>query len=312
MAHSPDWPVVSQTVLQRERWPGYLRGYRQVTSLVRPGQEVLPDQPIIRLERETMAGPTRAAPVTLPAGLRGRVVDVTHRGGVVIESYGALLQGALGAGRQVAGVLTIWQEPARASSPPVIPPGALLVVPGPLNFSLLRQAQRSGVAGIIASSIALSDLEGFLRTDFIQLLETPDVELAQSRLPDLTLLLTEGLGTITMPTAGSNFLNRYRGSIALLSGITSQRYHIVPELIISFPAQQQRDPSQILPSDLMLTLGAQVRVCAGEYIGFIGLIDYFFVYEQVFPSGIHARALRIRREDGSFIKVPVTHVKRIG
>jgi hypothetical protein len=86
----------------------------------------------------------------------------------------------------------------------------------------------------------------------------------------------------------------------------------VPELIISFPAQQQRDPSQILPSDLMLTLGAQVRVCAGEYIGFIGLIDYFFVYEQVFPSGIHARALRIRREDGSFIKVPVTHVKRIG
>jgi hypothetical protein len=310
MTHSPDWPVVSQAFLRRERWPGFVRGYSHATPLVRPGQEILPDQPIIRLEREVTPWTPQAAFLTLPAGLRGRVMDVTRRGGVAIETYGALVQGTLGAGKQVAGVLTIWQDPANGSPPPVIPPRALLVVPGPLNLELLYQAQRSGVVGIIASSVSLNDLEGFLRTDVIQLLDASDVELAQSNLPDLTLLLTEGLGIVAMAAPHINFLHKYRGSIALLSGITSHRYRLVPELLISLPAQQQAVDARMVSSDL--TLGAQVRVYAGDNIGVIGMVDYFFVYEQAFPSGIHARALRIRREDGSFVKVPITHVKRIG
>ncbi len=337
MTHVVDWPVFSPQPLQRERWPGRVRGYAQVFPLVHPGQEVLPDQPVLRLERGDTSGAIRSlprpssftsesmklraiqsatlrpdsGPLTLPAGLRGRVVDITRRGGVVIESSAILLQGLLGAGRQVAGVLTVWQGGSRAPSSLVIPPGALLVVPGPLTIALLRQAQVSGVAGIIASSIAFSDLEGFLRTDYIQLLDTFDVELAQSRLPDLTLLLTEGLGTIAMPIHIINLLNFYQGSIALLSGITSLRSRLVPELVISLAPEQQRELVQDEHSDSGLTLGALVHVSAGKEAGAIGLIDYFFLAEQKFPSGIYARALRIRREDGSFIIVPATHVKRI-
>jgi hypothetical protein len=338
MAHSVGWPLVSQKLLQRERWPGRVRGYDQISPLVRPGQEVLPDQPVFRLERRDLVEPTQAASrlslsttgsmelqaiqaarfpaatpasLTLPAGLHGRVVDLTRRGGIVIESRVALLQGKIGAGRQVAGVLTMWQGHSRESPPLVIPPGALLVVPGPLNFALLRQAQSSGIAGIIASSISLGDLEGFLRTDVIQLLDIPDSELAQSRLPDLTLLLTEGLGAIAMPTRIINLLSMYQGSIALLSGTTSLRYHLVPELLISLPSSQSGESPQDRHPNLALALGALVRICAGEEAGSIGVIDYFFVYEQKFPSGLYARALRIRREDGSLLMVPITHVQRI-
>ena len=338
MAHSVGWPLVSQKLLQRERWPGRVRGYDQISPLVRPGQEVLPDQPILRLEREEPMVPIQAAPrfslpttgsmdlqaiqaarlpgalpasLSLPAGLHGRVVDLTRRGGVVIESRVALLQGTIGAGRQVAGVLTMWQGHSRGSPPLVIPPGALLVVPGPLNFALLRQAQSSGIAGIIASSISLEDLEGFLRTDVIQLLTIPDIELAQSRLPDMTLLLTEGLGAIAMPIRIINLLSQYQGSIALLSGTTSLRYHLVPELLISLPAPYPGEPLQDIRPDLALTLGTLVRVCVGEETGSIGFIDYFFAYEQKFPSGLYVRALRIRREDGSPLIVPIAHVQRI-
>jgi hypothetical protein len=217
----------------------------------------------------------------------------------------------LGAGRQVAGVLTMWQRQGDGRGPLVIPPGALLVVPGPLNITILSQAKRSGVAGIIASSMSLSDLEGFLRTDYLQLLVATDVEVAQAYLPDLTLLLTEGLGAIAMPARIIKFLSIYQGSIALLSGVTAIQSQLVPELIISLPEQKQGEIVEVVHPDKALNLGATVRVYIGEHIGSVGVIDYFFAYEQKFPSGIRDRALRIRREDGSLLVVPDTHVERI-
>src|SRR5947209_19457988 len=100
MTYLLGWSVIPQMLIRRERWPG---GYKtKGIPLVYPGQDVLPDQPVIRLEKmppiETLAttprpslpggidAPNKASlkkgdtatkdqPVaeTLPAGLRGRV-----------------------------------------------------------------------------------------------------------------------------------------------------------------------------------------------------------------------------------------------
>ena len=114
----------------------------------------------------------------------------------------------------------------------------ILVVPGPLNFAMLRQAMNLGVAGIVASSISSRDLEGFLGTNLIALINSIDIELAYAPLPPLTLLLTEGLGTVAMPPRTINLLSQYQGSMALLSGMTFIRQSIFPELIISLPVQE--------------------------------------------------------------------------
>lgn len=351
MTYSLGWSIIPQTLVRRERWPG---GHTIKSSpLVYPGQEVQPDQPVLRIERAAshpLAGsmPSMAPHVTLPsssnnstshpahntsnhtggvevipAGLRGRVVDLTRRGGVIIESQAAVLQGTIGAGNQVAGVLTMWSstsaEQRKTGSlqpgPQVIPPGAILAIPGPLNFSMLRQAASSGVVGIIASSISLQDLEGFLRIDLTQLLNAETSEQAQTlqaHFPPLTLLFTEGLGATAMPVRIINLLSQYEGSIVLLSGITAIRQGIVPELVISLPARQAQQPVQPVQPDLALTLHAQVRVCAGEHMGAIGTIDHLFAYEQAFPAGIRARAVRLRLEDGSTLVVPTTQIERIG
>jgi len=325
------WSVITQTVVRRERWPGGQRV--KAIPLVQPGQEVLPDQPVLRFARELQqealqsaarlslpsagtgtnvkempSGASNAAE-TIPAGLHGQVVSITPRGGVVIESRAAVVQGTLGAGNQVAGILTIWPGPGRMQHP--IPAAAILVVPGPLNFTLLRQAASSGVAGIVASSISLRDLEGFLRTDLIQLIDTENAEQAQMRLPPFTLLLTEGLGGAAMPARILNLLSQYQGAIVLLSGATSTRQRIFPELIISLPINETQDwhPLQADPSP---TLGALVRVCSGEQEGTTGTIDYLFAYEQTFKSGIRARAVRLRLEDNSLLVVPLTLIERIG
>ncbi len=355
MTYPLGWSVITQMLIRRERWPG---GYKtRGVALVYPGQEVQPDQPVIRLEKPDLAEAVTGFPHTvLPvspyadrsagydamqrnvrtqsqhmngivlAGMSGRVIDITRRGGVIIETRAAIVQGTIGAGSQVAGILAIWNASSRfqyssttltnlpvgadASRP--IPPGTILVVPGPLNFAMLRQAMNSGVVGIVASSISSRDLEDFLRTDLIALINSIDVELAYAHLPPITLLFTEGLGTVAMPARTINLLSQYQGSMALISGATSIRQSIFPELIISLPVKEVQQNWRPVQPDPTLTIGSQVRICSGSYEGAIGEINYLFIYQQAFASGVRGRAARIRLEDGSTLVIPLNLLERIG
>src|SRR5262249_29951222 len=112
MTYPLGWSVIPHMLIRRERWPG---GYRtRGSALVYPGQEVQADQPVIRLEKPDRAtsvreSPGSLAPASPPAGqlagsgaaqeyihshvqhihgiivsgMRGRVVDITRRGGVI-------------------------------------------------------------------------------------------------------------------------------------------------------------------------------------------------------------------------------------
>jgi hypothetical protein len=336
MTYPLGWSVIRQILIRRERWPG---GYKtRGTALVHPGQEVQPDQPVIHLERLDLADtitefPRLASPTPpyagqsadysgvqgsirtnsqlisglVPAGLRGRVINITHRGGVIIESRAAIIQGALGAGNQVAGILTAWNAASWFQEP-----GAILVIPGPLNFAMLLQAMSFRVAGIVASSISSRDLSDFLRTDLIALLNSIDIELAQEHLPPVTLLFTEGLGTVAMPARTITLLSRYQGSMALLSGATSIRQSIFPELIISLPVKEVQQNWRPVQPDPALTIGSLVRVCSGIHEGVIGEIDHLFIYQQTFAAGVRGRAARLRLEDGSTLLMPLTLLERIG
>ncbi|HYT37108.1 MAG TPA: hypothetical protein VEL49_07975 [Ktedonobacteraceae bacterium] len=355
MTYPLGWSIIPHMLIRRERWPG---GYKtRASALVYPGQAVQADQPVIRLEKPDSTGSVREFPGSItptspPAsqlagyhaaqehmhshvqhingivvsGMRGRVVDITRRGGVIIETRAAIIQGTIGAGNQVAGILTFWNSssPFQPSSAvlantskvttlslPIAAP-TILVVPGPLNFAMLRQAMNLGVVGIVASSISSRDLEDFLGTNLIAMINSMDIELAYAPLPPLTLLLTEGLGTVAMPSRTINMLSQYQGSIVLLSGMTFIRQSIYPELIISLPVQEiQRNWLSAQP-DPTLSVGSQVRICSGSYEGAIGEIVYLYIYMQTFASGVRGRAARVRLEDGSTLIMPLYLLERIG
>lgn len=321
MAYPLGWSMIPHLQVQRERWPG---GYMlKARPLVQPGQEVLPDQPVLRIEehqktvepltQEISASRLSSSPHSMPglvlSGLRGRVVELTPRGGVVIESRVAVVQGKLGVGHQVAGRLMLWngREIDAAAR------GTILVVPGHLSFSLMRQALEAGVSGIVASSASVRDLEGFLHADIVQLLMCRDVEQAYSHVPPLTLLLTEGPGEFTIPERIKDLVRQYAGAFALLSGITSVACGLVPELAISLPPEEgERADWRPVQPRLTLGVGVRARVNSGEYAGLVGEIDHLFVYGQVFTSGIRARAARLRLESGSTIVVPLALLEPIG
>lgn len=309
MAYPPGGLVVTQIEVQRERRSASYDA--RAVPLVYVGQEVLPDQPVIRLEsaRDESQSQPAVTPVVIPAGLRGQVMGTTSRGGVVIKTRAALLSGSVGAGQQVAGVLTAWQ--AISSQSARIPPGAIMVIPGPATFALLRQALTSGVAGIVASSIELRDLEGFLNLDALTLFNILDVDRAQAQLPPLTLLFTEGFGSLPMPEPTIRFLNRFQRSIALISGVTSTRHALYPELLISHSSEDAQH-SPLSPSlDAGLRLGAHVRIIAGMHAHETGYIEHFFVHQQRFLSNVLGRAVRLRLADGSSLIVPVVNLERM-
>ena len=310
MAYQPGWSVVPQTVVRRERWPGGYRGnaLARGVPLVYSGQEVQPDQPVLRMEHRTARGDI-AQDEVVPAGMYGHVVDATQRGGIVIEAQTAIVRGEIGAGNQVAGILHVVQGDTLSQQ---VPAGAILAVAGSLSFVMLRQALLAGVSGLVAGSIAARDFEGFLRTDVLQLLDDIDVERAQATLPPLTVLFTEGLGTESMAEPAFRLLQQRQGSVVLLSGTTLPRQGIVPELLLSFSPEEIQQYWQPIQQDLSLSLGARVRVESGEHKGAIGNIEYIFSYEQVFPSGIRSRALRLRLGDGSPLVIPTTLAQRIG
>lgn len=289
----------------------------RIEQIERP--QLLPEVPRLSLPahgEQTLPGVlgslARGQNTTLAAGLRGTVIAVTRRGSVVVEGLAAIVAGTIGAGRQVAGPLTIWQPPETTERQAYIPPGAILVVPGPLNLALLRRALYSRIAGVVASSISWQDLEAFLRTDLIDLFHCAHPELLLSTLPPLTILLTEGLGTIAMPVRTINLCTKYEGVTALLSGMTSFNAQIYPELVLSLFEAEMQERIGSAASDVALRPGALVRVCNGTYEGTIGRIDYLFSHQQSFPSGIRARAARIRLEDGSLLVVPLPVLERIG
>jgi len=326
--------LIPRIGVRRERWPGGydLRGI----PLVQEGMQVEPDQPVMRLTKiETHVALPQVPRLSLPAsvgqglpgavwgyehhqdevlvaGLHGMVVRVTRRGSVVIEGQAAVVAGALGAGRQVAGPLVIWQARGAQEQPAYIPPGAILVVPGPLNLDMLHQAVNSHIAGVVASSISSRDFEGFVRTNLINLLHSTNTELLLAHLPPLTVMLTEGLGTIAMPVRTINLLDKHQGKTVLLSGATSLSASIYPELVMSLSLKEMQEGQLALKPATDLTLGALVRVCSGSYEGAIGEINYLFSHHQRFPSGVRERAARIQLEDGSQLVVPLSILERIG
>ncbi|HYA99737.1 MAG TPA: hypothetical protein VED37_05915, partial [Ktedonobacteraceae bacterium] len=131
-------------------------------------------------------------------------------------------------------------------------------------------------------------------------------------LPPLTLLLTEGLGTVAMPARTINLLSQYQGSMALLSGMTFIRQSIYPDLIISLPVQEAQQSWRSVQPDPTLTVGSQVRICSGSYEGATGEIVYLYISMQTFASGVRSRAARVRLEDGSNLIVPLYLLERTG
>jgi len=242
---------------------------------VKPGERVQRDQVIARRGRifaHTVKSPTdgmvalvgggrvlieaNPTPLDLRAYIYGTVSNVLPPYGVVIETPGAVIQGAWGAGGESIGVLkclvTGPDEPLEAQMIDPSCNGTILVGGIGLGDAPLERAQQLQVRGIVVGSLS------------------PELISRTKELP-FPIIVTEGLGEIPMSRPIFRLLTTNAGREASISGRVQTRWGIVrPEIVIPLPAETV-PPAKTDPG-MPLEVGSRVRLVRAPHIGTAGTV----------------------------------------
>jgi len=195
-------------------------------------------------------------PFELYAHVQGTVANVIKNRGVVIETTGALVQGAWGVGGESFGVLKcLVKGPNRTLRARDIDPscnGAVIIGGIGLDEEVIERAQELQVRGIVTGGLS------------------PELFSSLKRIP-LPIVATEGIGEVPMSAPIFRLLTTNEGREASISGRVKTRWGVVrPEIIIPLPAERV-PPAQTQPG-APLEVGAQVRIVRAPHMGEVGTV----------------------------------------
>ncbi len=241
--------------------------------------------------------------VELLAGMRGQVRSVEPGLGVEIESRGIFIQGALAFGPDQAGILQVLvTDPADPLTDELIDARrafAILLGGGEVTAAALRKAIQHQVRGIIAGSIREEELLDFLgagpelwthlgRPDWTFPPHAPDG-------PELTLVLTEGIGPFPMRREVFDLLlGQDSQEVTLVARSSLRRPFERPRILVPQPEAEETSPP---PSVLRVNRGAPVRLLGWEARGQIAVVRSLHPLRRL-PAGSLGPALEVELEDG--------------
>ena len=255
-------------------------------------------------------------PVEVTAYVRGTVAEVHPGEGVVVETHGALAQGIFGVGGERQGLLrVVVSDPGEPLEEGSIRPehkGQILVGGASVTGGALRRAAEAGAAGVIVGAIVDQELIEFLGYDI-------GVAITGNEAIDLTLVLTEGFGSIRMAERTFRLLRSLDGQEASINGATQIRAGVIrPEVVVprsgvqAFGRSGVRADSPERPNARTperLDIGTAIRIIREPYFGRLGRVAALPAEPQVVPSGAVVRVLEAELEDGERVIVPRANVE---
>ncbi len=246
-------------------------------------------------------------PVEISAYIDGTIADVIEDEGVIVETYGALVQGIFGVGGEQMGRLTVAVE----SSDDVITEdhitdrhaGAVIVGGCGIDLEALRKASDVGAVGVVVGAIVDTDLVEYLGHDI-------GVAITGHEPISTTLILTEGFGSIAMAARTFNLLKTLEGRSVSINGATQIRAGVIrPEIIAPFTdtasTEEQSDQGQTLD------IGAHIRIIREPYFGKLGSVTALPAEPVEVESGAVVRILEAKLNDGETVVVPRANVEII-
>ncbi len=243
--------------------------------------------------------------VRLTAYLPGTVTEVSGGDTVVIEADGALLQGIFGIGGEGFGTITML-----AGSPDavVLPEqitgkhkGCLLVCGASIGIEVLRKAQAVGAAGLIAGAMPDTNIKAYLGRD-IGVAITGDENIPMS------VILTEGFGSIPMSDKAFGLLKSCEGQEASFNGATQIRAGVMrPEVIT---AAREKAGAAEAP-DYDLKPGRSVRITSYPYFCMTGVITELPEEPRSIETGAKVRIMKVRLADGRTVDIPRSNAEII-
>lgn len=260
--------------------------FSRIIRAQRPGKIVSVRDGVILIETETSS-------ISLKALYPGMVVDVTPDRGVVIETSGAVLQGAWGNGLTGSGPLICKTESRSAelvfSSLEVTARGSVLAAGTCSKPDLLVQAGTLPVAGLILGTMPASMRE---------------IALAQP----YPVLLIDGFGSTGMNSASWKLLYELANKEIIVNAeSTNGVAPTKPEALVCAPVDDKNTASA-----KMFTTGQQVRIHAAPNIGQTGRIEKILPGTVTLANGLKVTAASIIMDNNERKTIPVANLDVIG
>lgn len=250
--------------------------------------------------------------VELRAEAAGTVRDVLPGRAALIETTGALVEGAWGAGGPAHGVVRL------ASRSPDEPPDpadldhrftySILVVGGSLTADVLARCEALEVRAVVAGGMAPADLGCYLgypdgALPLRETLERPRSRRKGTGRPPAVMLLAE-FGAPGIPGPAWEVLSACEGREG---GLAAPGWPAKPRLLVQLPLFEAPDPR---PAEAArLETGARVRVLGGAYAHALATVVRYPAPRVPLPSGIPADGAWVRLEDGAELLVPTVNLR---
>lgn len=250
----------------------------------------------------------KPTPVQLEAYVDGLVVDLLGDEGVVVETHGALLQGIFGLGGETYGELKMLckspDEPLLPSAIDESCAGKVLVGGSHASLEVLRAAIAVGARAVVVGGVRDSDVDELLGYHL-------GVAVTGNEKLGLTLMVTEGFGTIPMARRSFELLAAREGRPTSVSGATQIRAGVIrPEVIIAAPDTETR-PSADEHEPGMINIGSLIRLIREPYFGMLANVAGLPEEPQQIETEAKVRVLVAKLESGQEITVPRANVELI-
>lgn len=246
-------------------------------------------------------------PLNLLAYIDGTVAEVIEKEGVVVETPAAFAQGIFGIGGETSGVIEqVSKSPDADLTPAEITPahaGKILIGGKHASMPVIRKAIEVKAAAIVIGGIHDKDLREILGKDL-------GVAITGTENIGLTLIITEGFGSIPMAHKTFDLLTGKKGKKASCSGATQIRAGVIrPEIVI--PAEPKGGPGGPEGEKLGMKPGDPVRIIREPMFGRLGAVKSLPPDLTSIPTESHVRVLVVSFPDGSEATIPRANVETI-
>ncbi len=248
-------------------------------------------------------------PVEVDAYINGKVVEVVEGEGCVVQSAATFVQGIFGLGGETKGVVAMGvQAPTDhldASAIDESMAGKIIIGGAYLDLSVLQRAIEVGAAGVVTGGFDYDEIKEVLGYE-VGVAITGGEELG------LTLIVTEGFGSIQMAPATFELLKSKVGKRASINGATQIRAGVMrPEVVVTFDDEDVPDELVADPEPVGIGVGDQVRGIRAPYFGSLGKVAGLPVEPVVLDSGSKARVMEVEFENGEIAVLPRANVEAI-
>ncbi len=246
-------------------------------------------------------------PVQVDAYIEGEVVEVIENEGVVVETSASLVQGIFGVGGEVRGELKmVCDAPDAIVTAGDIGDdcaGKILIAGSLITQEIIERALAVHAAAVVAGGVEDATLRSFLGYDI-------GVAITGSEKKGLTLVITEGFGTMRMAQRTFDLLKSLEGRMASVNGATQIRAGVIrPEVIV--PQEKGTGEAEQHAAEGGLDVGMAVRIIREPSFGKIGKVTRLPVELEKVESEARARVLEVELEGGERVVLPRANVEII-